>query len=590
MKLRRAATVFLLALSAVMGTSVAYADRAAYVDAVAEEKWLEALAAYDDLDADDKRDPLLRFGRAQALSAAGLDSAGDREAAAAEESRLRVFRTEPRAKSPLPLLGFVSANGASPPDIARSLEVLRDVARKEARTKGCRRFRGESVDDYRMHCLAFHYLDTRTHSEEAAILLEAAALKKPGTLAPWLIPAAKAWLRARKEEKAAIAYERVQSTGTRSDATEAAHALIKLQVTRAEWEAVRVLVPRLQAGPGLDADDLLRLKAIAAAVSDDGLSLAAFRSFRALHEPRPRSLFAGRLALLEALGLRRRGRIDEAKEIWERLAAEARPIVAHIARDHLGRAEEEKPATCRTPARLVERVMKALPPEESLSSGPWLHRLAGAGLLRELRQELRSIGLLDAGPRFPLTREGWAELQVLTVRFDKGLATAPGDGVALHGPAFWPALIRLEKSLGIPRGLLTSLMRQESGYKSDVRSPAGAIGLLQLMPGTAIRYGIGESEGEVARNLRDPMVNLHAGAAHIAMLLGRTRGEISLAVGAYNAGLDPVERWRAMLRGGPPELVLEAAAFGETRLYMWSVLDDWIDVRRCLGLPIEDPI
>ena len=192
MKLRRAATVFLLALSAVMGTSVAHADRAAYVDAVAEEKWLEALAAYDDLDADDQRDPLIRFGRAQALGAAGLDSASDREAAAAEESRLRVFRTEPRAKSPLPLLGFVSANGSSPPDVVRSLEVLRDVARKEARTKGCRRFRGESVDDYRMHCLAFHYLDTRTHSEEAAILLEAAALKKPGTLAPWLIPAAKA--------------------------------------------------------------------------------------------------------------------------------------------------------------------------------------------------------------------------------------------------------------------------------------------------------------------------------------------------------------------------------------------------------------
>jgi soluble lytic murein transglycosylase-like protein len=74
------------------------------------------------------------------------------------------------------------------------------------------------------------------------------------------------------------------------------------------------------------------------------------------------------------------------------------------------------------------------------------------------------------------------------------------------------------------------------------------------------------------------------------MLLGRTRGELSLAVGAYNAGLDPVERWRSMLRGGPPEIVLEAAAFGETRLYMWSVLDDWIDVRRCLGLPMEDPI
>lgn len=587
MNLRRAATLFVLAFAC---GRTARADTRAFVDALAEERWLEALGAFDGLTTDEKADPLVRFGRSQALAAAGLDGAADRTAALAEETRLRAFRIEPRAKSPLPLLGFASNGSSASVEIPRSLEVLRDVARKEARTKGCRRFRGESVDDYRMHCLAFHYIETRQHSEEAGVLLEAAAAKKAGTLAPWLMPAAKAWLRARKEERAASAYERVQSTGTRSEVSEAAHALVKLQVTRAEWDAVVALVPRLQAGPGLDADDLLRLKGLAAAMSDDDVSLGAFRSFRASHEPRPRSLFAGRLALLEALGLRRRGRLEEAQEIWERLVREGRPIVAHIARDHLGRAEVEVATTCRTPARLVDRVRRALPPEESLSLGPWLHRLAEAGLLRELRQELRAIGLLDGGPRHPLTREGWAELQVLTAHFDKGLAAAPGDGVALHGPAFWPALIRLEKSLGIPRGLLASLMRQESGYKSDVRSPAGAIGLLQLMPGTAIRYGIGESEGEVARNLRDPMTNLHAGAAHIAMLLGRTRGELSLAVGAYNAGLDPVERWRSMLRGGPPEIVLEAAAFGETRLYMWSVLDDWIDVRRCLGLPMEDPI
>jgi len=588
MRLRHAAT---LALGTFFGTATAAADTATFVDAVAEERWFEALHAFEALTPEEKLDPLLRFGRSQALAAAGLDADDDRKEAFAGEPRLRAFRVEPRAKSPLPLLGIVNGSANGGPDIARSIDVLREVARKEARTKGCRRLRGESVDDYRMKCLAQHYLEARVHSEEAAMLFEEAAAKKSGSLAPWLLPAAKAWMRARREEKAASCYERVQSTGAAAEAREAAHALVKLQVTRAEWDSVAAVVPKLAAGPGLDADDLLRLKGIAAAVSEDGLSLAAFRSFRALHEPRPRSLFAGRLALLEALALRRRGRADDAKEIWERLVAEGRPIVAHIARDHLGIVEEGARApTCKAPQRLVDRVDAALPHEDSLGSGAWLHRLGQAGLLRELRHELRSLGYFESGPRAPFTAAGWAELQVLAGRFDRGLAAAPSDGVAYHGPAFWPAATRLERSLGIPRGLLASLMKQESGYKADARSPAGAIGLLQLMPGTAIRYGIGESEHEVAARLRDPMVNLHAGAAHIAMLIARTKGEMSLAVGAYNAGLDPVERWRAMLRGGPPELVLEAAAFGETRLYVWSVLDDWIDVRRCLGLAIDDPI
>ena len=587
--IRRRSLIFAWVLAA--GVPAARADRTAFVDAVAEERWFEALHAFEALTPDERADPFLRYGRAQALAAAGYDTHEDRDAIYAEEPRLRAFRVEPRAKSPLPLLGLVSNGTANAPDVPRSLEVLRDVARRESHTKKCPRARGESVDDYRMKCLAFHDLETRTHSEEAATLLEAVAQKKPGSLAHWLLPAAKAWMRARREEKAAECYERVQATGTAAESREAAHALIKLQVTRAAWDSVVALVPKLQAGPGLDADDLLRLKGIAAAVSNNPNTLAAFRSFRALHEPRPRSLFAGRLALLEGLALRRQGRLEEARELWERLVLEGRPIVAHIARDHLGIVEEGPRApTCRTPERLVDRIAHALPPEESLASGPLLHRLAAAGLLHELRQELRAIGLLDVGPRGPFTREGWAELQLLAARFDRGLAAAPGDGVALHGPAFWPAAVRLESSLGIPRGLLASLMKQESGYKAEARSPVGAVGLLQLMPGTALRYGIGESEGEVAARLRDPMVNLHAGAAHIAMLLVKTRGEMSLAVGAYNAGLDPVERWRTMLRGGPPELVLEAAAFGETRLYMWSVLDDWIDVRRCLGLAIDDPI
>ena len=591
MTFRASALVFFVTLGA---SAVAKADRASFVDALAEERWLEALEAYSGLAPGDRDDVLLHFGHAQALSAAGLDGAAERAFALAQEPRLRAFRQEPRAKSPLPLWGFGSAPSSSPssfvPDIPRPLEVLRDVARKESHAQAGRRLRGESSDDYRMRGLALYYLENRTHSDEAAVLLEAAAVKKAGSLGPWLLPAAKAWMRARKEERAASAFERVQNTGNAAEAREAAHSLLKLQVTRADWASVSSMVSKLAPGSGLDADDLLRLKGIAAAVSEDGPSLGSFRAFRALHEPRSSSLFAGRLALLEALGLQRRGRATEAVAIWERLETEGRPIVAFFAREHLKRVDGVSAATCHVAPRLVDRILHALPRASDLASGPWLHALAGAGLVHEVRQELRSIGFLDAGPKAPFTKEGWAELQLLAARFDRGLGAAPGHGPAVHGPAFWPELVHLEGSLGIPRGLLASLMRQESGYHADARSPAGALGLMQLMPGTAVRYLPSTGDAPLAARLRDPLVNLHAGAAHLAMLLVRTRGEISLAVGAYNAGLEPVERWRTALRGGPPELLLEAAAFGETRHYMWAVLDDWIDVRRCLGLPLEDPI
>jgi len=86
--------------------------------------------------------------------------------------------------------------------------------------------------------------------------------------------------------------------------------------------------------------------------------------------------------------------------------------------------------------------------------------------------------------------------------------------------------------------LLYSIMHQESSFKSRAISPKGARGLMQLMPGTAIRYGV--------TNIFDPRQNIEGGARYVRFLLDRFDGDINLTLAGYNAGEGAVEKygWR----------------------------------------------
>ena len=96
-----------------------------------------------------------------------------------------------------------------------------------------------------------------------------------------------------------------------------------------------------------------------------------------------------------------------------------------------------------------------------------------------------------------------------------------------------------------------ALIEVESGYRPDAASPRGAMGLMQLMPGTADRYAVLDPF--------DPAANIDAGTRHLRTLLDEfgTRG----ALAAYNAGEGPVRQFD----GIPP--------YSETRKYVSRVLD-----------------
>lgn len=86
---------------------------------------------------------------------------------------------------------------------------------------------------------------------------------------------------------------------------------------------------------------------------------------------------------------------------------------------------------------------------------------------------------------------------------------------------------------GVPKNLVKAVIDQESGYRTDALSSAGAQGLMQLLPGTAKMYG--------AHDPYNAKQNIFAGVAYLADLLRQFDGSIPMALAAYNAGPGAVE-------------------------------------------------
>lgn len=110
--------------------------------------------------------------------------------------------------------------------------------------------------------------------------------------------------------------------------------------------------------------------------------------------------------------------------------------------------------------------------------------------------------------------------------------------------------------------VVTALVRAESAFDPRAVSRKGARGLMQLMPATARRFGVGPED------IFDPVRNLEAGVRYLRWLLDRFDGELHLALAAYNAGEGTVERY-----GGVPP-------YRETRGYIRRIY-------RSLGLDGE---
>ena len=106
-----------------------------------------------------------------------------------------------------------------------------------------------------------------------------------------------------------------------------------------------------------------------------------------------------------------------------------------------------------------------------------------------------------------------------------------------------PFLENAAQTHGIDYELLQALIATESGFNTFAVSPKGAVGLMQLMPPTAERYGVkADKLAPIEQKLTDPKINIKAGSTYLRDLIKMFPGQLELAVAAYNAGEGAVQR------------------------------------------------
>ena len=139
----------------------------------------------------------------------------------------------------------------------------------------------------------------------------------------------------------------------------------------------------------------------------------------------------------------------------------------------------------------------------------------------------------------------------------------------LNLTAFEDEIARAAKQFDLDPALVRAVIHAESNFNARARSPKGAMGLMQLMPGTAYMLGVIDPA--------DPALNIRGGTQYLASLLQRFKNNTTLATAAYNAGPEAVQKYA----GVPP--------YAETRVYVDKVMALYARYREAMGIRTEVP-
>jgi len=136
----------------------------------------------------------------------------------------------------------------------------------------------------------------------------------------------------------------------------------------------------------------------------------------------------------------------------------------------------------------------------------------------------------------------------------------------------WEIIQKFARENSLDPILVLSLIKQESAFETRSSSSAGAQGLMQLMPATAV-----ETISDIVRaDLLDTEANIRVGTKYLGQLMNRFHGNVILALAGYNAGPNAVDRWLRdeRARTGPIDFI-EAIPYRETREYVGSILRNY---------------
>ena len=262
--------------------------------------------------------------------------------------------------------------------------------------------------------------------------------------------------------------------------------------------------------------------------------------------------------------LEHKNRIVEARKVFEKLA-QNRSYYGFLASDHIGASYSmQHKSVDATPAEL--NTMGRRPDVEVA------HELLEVGDTVDARRQwnwlTQRLSRRDLQVAAVIAKNwGWYDRAILTVSKSGHM-----DDLDLRFPVLYRD--KVEKNadrVGLDAGWIFGVMRQESAFVSDARSPVGALGLMQLMPytgrATAKRLKLDIRSRSAILNVDN---NLKLGSAYLKRVLDRTDGNQTLATASYNAGPHKVKGWLPE-NDMDADIWVESIPYTETRNYIKNV-------------------
>jgi len=146
----------------------------------------------------------------------------------------------------------------------------------------------------------------------------------------------------------------------------------------------------------------------------------------------------------------------------------------------------------------------------------------------------------------------------------------------LFYPTFYADIIKRESGIReVDPFLVSSVIRQESIFNPSIVSPAGAVGLMQIMPYTGKEIAKWLNESYSIDSLYQPATNIRWGTRYLQELLDQFDGNLVLVLGGYNGGPHNAKRWYAKNKDEDFDLFIEDIEFTETRNYVKKVLSNY---------------